>query len=159
GPGNPVVFKSVKGKFLEWYRKTRAYLVAVFGEQSRRVLEWVEDQAQDTTPITIETVRPAEGEIFSIVLNALRGKRRALLRRAMTPLRSTPADLRGGLEGREGHVRLCEKRRAGGNAEGVEDDAKMAAQETVVPEELKLHLAMNRARLGTSDKMPDESPA
>ncbi|CAK0819708.1 unnamed protein product [Prorocentrum cordatum] len=205
GLGKPSIFKNEEAKFLEWYRKTNAYLTAVFGEQFRKLLEWVEDQAQETTVISMEVLEArfgsddddedefipdlrekvsqlyvalqtlTEGESFALVMNtpkgngaeAMRklirrwgpasgGKRRVLLKQIMNPQRCTLSDLYAKLEEWEELIRRYERKKADGQGKVVDDDVKVAALETMVPEELELHLAMNKHRLDTSEKVVEE---
>ncbi|CAK0857642.1 unnamed protein product [Prorocentrum cordatum] len=205
GLGKPSIFKNEEAKFLEWYRKTNAYLTAIFGEQFRKLLEWVEDQAQETTVISMEVLEArfgsdddnedefipdlrekvsqlyvalqtlTEGESFALVMNtpkgngaeAMRklirrwdpasgGKRRVLLKQIMNPQRCTLSDLYAKLEEWEELIRRYERKKADGMGKVVDDDVKVAALETMVPEELELHLAMNKRRLDTSEKVVEE---
>ena len=61
GLGKPRAFKNDESKFVEWYRKTCACFIAVYGEQIRGHREWIEDQAQDATALTLEVVNESFG--------------------------------------------------------------------------------------------------
>eukprot|EP00971_Amphidinium_carterae_P263424 5226408-Amphidinium_carterae.1 len=107
-----------------------------------------------------------EGEAFDIVLGSASCGAEALrkLIRRFDPssgdFDTACAKLEGlplALERWDDLVRRYEKRRAGGDpAQTLDGDIKVAALEALVPVELEQHLAMNRARLPTYDKVRAE---
>ena len=63
----------------------------------------------------------------------------------------------GALEKWDDLVRRYQKRRSGGNeVQRLDDDIKVSALESMVPQDLEQHLAMNRSRLTTYQQVRDE---
>ena len=72
----------------------------------------------------------------------------------MNPGRAKLADLQGAIERLEDLMRrYCSRRDSSGKLAAIPEDIKMAALESLCPEDLEKHIQMSSARLEAYDKM------
>eukprot|EP00971_Amphidinium_carterae_P330074 6462928-Amphidinium_carterae.1 len=137
--------------------------------------EYIECLEEKDAQLHAALMALTEGEAFDIVLGcascgseALRklirrfdpssgGRRRVVLKQILNPQRVKLDGLPLALEKWDDLIRRYEKRRAGGDpAQILDGDIKIAALEALVSVELEHHLAMNRTRLTTYEKVRAE---
>ena len=82
------------------------------------------------------------------------GRARSLLREILGPGRAKLADLQGAIERLEDMMcRYCLRKDSSGSIATIPEDIRMAALESLCPEDLEKHIQMSSARLETYDKM------
>eukprot|EP00971_Amphidinium_carterae_P332057 6465990-Amphidinium_carterae.1 len=89
------------------------------------------------------------------------GRARSLLREILSPSRAKAAklaELQGAVERLEDLMRryCMRKESSTGNRHSLAEDIKMAALESLLPEELEKHCQLNRARLDSYEKLREE---
>ena len=85
------------------------------------------------------------------------GRNRALLKTIISPERCKLAELSGVIEKWEASVRKYERRKdERGNKLKLTGDLKMAAFESLLPQELENHLVLNKKRLNTFEAQKEE---
>ena len=175
-------FGSTFRRVLEWAEDqerpiTEDDLEDQFGVEAAAPEDRIDDLREKDAQLHVALQALTEGESFDIVLGcaprgveALRrlarrwdpssgGRRRATLKQILVPERAKLTELPAALEKWDELVRRYTRPRAGGEQQKLDEDILVSSLESLVPADLEQHLAVNRSRLPTYDKVREEIEA
>ncbi|CAK0801360.1 unnamed protein product, partial [Prorocentrum cordatum] len=166
--GKPPDFKNEKARFSEWLQKLNGHVLSISGVSFEAVDdEKIESVDEKLSQLYALFTSPMEGESFDLVMSAgqgcgslaLRllvrrrgptsgGRRRVLREKIMALNRAEKlVNLAGEIAAWEEFIGRRERRRADDRDVRLDDEIKMSALESLLPRDVELHLALNRAGL------------